>query len=78
VSVWHDILHPLSQNGNVFYGGVGSDLGEVTIFTGLVMLYRKHECHVEHCHWPSWHVDPAHGHPVCRRHHPDRKKGGFS
>lgn len=66
------LFHPLSGLGYQFWSGIGSDIGEVTIVAGLWMIWRKHECHVEGCHRPSWHVHPDHGHPVCKKHHPER------
>ncbi len=67
---WY-VLHPLSRNGVNFWGGIGSDVGEVTVLGGFLMIYRKHECHVPHCHRLSWHPHPETGHPVCKKHHPD-------
>jgi hypothetical protein len=68
---WSSLLHPLTGDGYQFWSGIGSDVGEVTILGALVMIYRKHECHVERCHRPAWHPHPEHDHPVCKRHHPD-------
>lgn len=64
-----ELTHPLSGSGYQFWSGIGSDFGEASIVGALALIYRKHECHKDGCHRPSWHVDPLHGHPVCRRHH---------
>ncbi len=67
--------HPL-RNGNGYntWSGWLSDLGLVTIFSGLVFFivawWRKHNCHVYRCWRLQWHTHPGHGHPVCRTHHP--------
>ena len=29
--------------------GIGSDVGEVAIFGGVIGIYRKHNCHVKGC-----------------------------
>ena len=67
--------HPLTGNGYQWWSGIGSDIAElsiaVAIVTAAVGAYHKHECHVEQCHRLAWHPDPDHGHPVCKRHHPD-------
>lgn len=52
-----------------FWSGFGSDLGEITLITAVVMTARHTNCHVRHC----WRV----GKPVegtafraCHHHHP--------
>lgn len=72
-SLWY-LLHPLTGKGYQFWSGIGSDFGEVTILGGLLMIYRKHECHLDTCHRPAWHPHPEHGHPVCRKHFPEEAK----
>lgn len=66
------LSHPLSGIGAAFWGGIG---GYLTVAAAVILhaasSYRKHQCHVRWCPWPSWHPDPATGHPVCRLHHPD-------
>lgn len=61
-------VHVLTGNGYNFWSGIGSDFGEVTILGGIVMLYRQHECRLDGCHRPSFHVHPEHGALVCRKH----------
>jgi hypothetical protein len=53
-----------------FWSGIGSDLGEVAIFGGVVGIYRKHNCHVKGCARIGKH--PVEGTPyvVCAKHHP--------
>lgn len=72
-AVWHAVWHPLSQAGSVFYGGIGSDLGEVTLVGAVVLAYRHHNCYVPRC-LRLGHIDPEHGHPACKRHHSLRDK----
>ena len=63
------------HGGYWFWSGIGSDLGELSIVIAVVstalLAYRKHECHIHRCRRLAWHPDPEHGHPVCKRHHPD-------
>lgn len=74
------ILHPLSSAGASFYGGIGGDIGELTlaasIATGILVRYRQHNCHIRRCWRLAWHPHPETGHPVCRHHHPDHHKNG--
>ncbi len=66
-------VHVLSGRGYQFWSGIGSDLGELTIIGAAVVFLRHRNCHIHRCWRLQWHVDPAHGHPVCRHHHPDYK-----
>lgn len=76
---WHHLLHVLGVD-NVsgpwygFWSGFGSDLGEVTIITGLLAVYKKHNCHVAWCWRVGRHpfTDEATGaeYLLCRKHHP--------
>ncbi len=67
-----DLFHPLRYWGYQFWSGIGSDLGELTIVTGMAaisyQLYRNHTCHIQKCYRISWHPHPDHGHPVCKKH----------
>lgn len=69
------LWHPLVGRGYQFWSGLGGDLGQVTLITGLVVVtagwVRHHNCHVKGCWRLQWHPHPEHGHPVCRRHFPD-------
>ena len=75
-----DLLHPLRYWGYMFWSGIGSDFGQLTLITavlaGLVTLWHQHNCHVHNCPRLQWHVHPDHGHPVCKKHHPDHPSGG--
>jgi hypothetical protein len=47
--------------------------GNLTIFAGILIFYRKHVCNVHHClRIGTHHAMDADGvdHTVCRRHHP--------
>jgi hypothetical protein len=59
-----------------FWSGIGSDIGEATIVTGLVTIvlgfWHHHNCQVHGCLRLSFRPHPAHGYPVCRGHHPHR------
>ena len=50
-------------------------LADVTIITafgsGLYLWLWHHNCHVLGCWRLQWHTHPDHGHPVCKKHHPD-------
>ncbi len=77
-----DLLHPLRYWGYQFWSGIGSDLGEVTLITGLARAFwrtRRHlECHVEapkNCHRIG-HPVPGTGHRACRLHHPHAQEKG--
>lgn len=58
----------LSGKWYIFWSGVGANL---TLLTGLGIVWRKIGCHTRHC-WRLGH-HPIAGTPykVCRRHHPD-------
>jgi hypothetical protein len=66
--------HILSGRGYQFWSGIGSDIGELTLLTAFVIWIRQRNCHVHRCWRLAWHPHPVHGHPVCRRHHPDHRQ----
>lgn len=41
---------------------------QITVLVALVTALRHRNCYVRRC-WRLGHIDPAHGHPACRRHH---------
>jgi hypothetical protein len=82
---WHVFQHWLAYHtgslnepgvapDGAFWGGIASDLGEVTLVGGLVAVYRKHNCHTRWCFRLGHHdlTDEASGvtYRLCRRHHP--------
>lgn len=75
---WYALVHPISQTGTNLYGGIGSDLTEITIIGAIVAAYQHRQCHVTGCHRLSWHPHPEHGHPVCKKHHPETGAGHLS
>ena len=52
-----------------FWSGFGSDIGEVTILTGLIMGLRHVNCHESGC-WRIGHHVPESGVRACHKHHP--------
>lgn len=65
------LLHSEHANGYAFWSaGPGPGLGQITLVGGLLVYLRRHNCHIHRCWRLQWHEHPAHGHPVCRRHHP--------
>jgi hypothetical protein len=68
-------IHVGSENEpGVWYGfwsGFGSDIGEVTIIGGMIMMYRKHNCHQPGCWRIGRHRIEGTEYMVCRKHHPD-------
>jgi hypothetical protein len=75
----HDILNVLgvTDGGGRWYLWWSGMFSNLTIFAGMVVFYRKHNCHVHGCLRIGTHkaVD-ANGteHMVCRTHHPDLAK----
>ena len=71
----HDLVHWSTRGGYNFVSGPLADITLVTAFVGtLILWWRKHNCHVHRCWRLQWHAHPDHGHPVCKKHHPDGKK----
>ena len=54
-----------------FWSGIGSDIGEIAIFSGLISLYRKHNCHAKGCWRLGRHPVAGTPYTVCRHHHPE-------
>jgi hypothetical protein len=78
----HYIFEPLWGWGYQFWSGIGSDLGELVLITGLGTFFwrvkKKTECHVEapkNCHRFGYPV-PGTGHRACRKHHPHAAEKG--
>ena len=69
--------HWLRWPDNGGYNFVSGPLADITLATGflgwLYFFLRKHNCHVHRCWRLAWHPHPVHGHPVCRKHHPDSR-----
>lgn len=61
-------LDPLHGDGYQFWSGIGAGS---PVFIALAVWWRHHNCHVRGCPRLLWHPHPDHGHPTCRRHHPD-------
>ena len=69
------VIHWPIHGGYNFVSGPLADITLVTAFLGGTFLFlRKHNCHVNRCWRLSWHEHPGHGHPVCKKHHPDGHK----
>jgi hypothetical protein len=82
LGVWHDFyfhwfeVHSgtVNESGPYygFWSGFGSDIGEATIFVGIIATWRHHNCHVKGCARLGRRVD---GTPylACPKHHPEHK-----
>jgi len=69
---FHYLLHWPTKGGYNFVSGPLADITLITAFTSAFYLWwRKHNCHVNRCWRLQWHPHPVHGHPVCKKHHPD-------
>ena len=79
MSWWHWLVVHLSQETGTsnsasraydFWSGFGSDIGEATLFTAAIGIYRAHNCHTHRCWRLAKH--PVEGTPykVCRHCHP--------
>jgi hypothetical protein len=65
------LLHPLRYWGYEWWSGAGSDLGELTLLGLAIAFWHQHNCHIKGCWRLQWHAHPDHGHPCCKKHHPD-------
>jgi hypothetical protein len=79
---WTELWDVTDGEGYNWWSGIGSDLGELTLITGLAFgawRTRKHlECHVEapkNCHRIGRPVAGT-GHRACRLHHPHAQEKG--
>lgn len=68
----HNLIHPLEGLGYQFWSGIGSDFGELTLVTAVIVsfitAYRHIECHRDGCHRLGRFT---HGHlKLCHVHHP--------
>jgi hypothetical protein len=71
----HSVIHWPTQGGYNFVSGPLADITLATAFLSWLYLFlRHHNCHVHRCPRLSWHPHPDHGHPVCKKHHPDGKR----
>lgn len=73
--LWGWFLHitGADNEGGVIYAlwsGAGGDIGSIPIVFGVVMLYRKHTCHVRHCWRLQRHPVAGTDYVVCAKHHP--------
>jgi hypothetical protein len=68
----HYLIHWPTQGGYNFVSGPLADITLITAFVSTLYLWlRKHNCHVQGCWRLESHPRPDHGHPVCKKHHPD-------
>lgn len=71
--MWHWLAHWLglnSANGPTYLWWSGF-AGDIPLFGGAAVLYRRHNCHAKGCLRIGLHrVDGTHL-VTCRRHHPD-------
>jgi hypothetical protein len=74
VASLHSVLHWPTHGGYNFVSGPLADITLATAFAGWLYLFlRRHNCHVHRCWRLAWHPHPDHGHPVCKKHHPQAK-----
>jgi hypothetical protein len=74
---WDQLWKPLEGLGYQFWSGIGSDFGQITLITGLIVVtvkalrvYRKHtECHEDGCARHGKYVIEG-GVRCCDLHHP--------
>jgi hypothetical protein len=69
--IWQTLMHyagltNASGPWYLFWSGI---FGDATIFAGVAVLARKHNCHVKGCPSVITSNDPAVHAPACRRHH---------
>lgn len=69
--IWHSILHYTgsSNPSGVWYGWWSGFAGDLPILVGLLIYWRRHNCHVRRCPLVTW--KEYDGHMLCRLHHPD-------
>ena len=82
LGVWHTFyfhwfeVHTGTNTGSgvyyAFWSGFGSDIGEATIFVGIVATWRHHNCHVKGCARLGRLV-PGTPYLACPKHHPDHQ-----
>jgi hypothetical protein len=58
-----------------FWSGFGSDIGEGTLFVGILAIWRHHNCHVKGCARLGRRVDGT-PYVACPKHHPEHKGKG--
>lgn len=62
------VAHPTRGAGGRWWGGPGSDLGEIGLFGAIAAAAKHKNCHQKGC-WRLGHAHPKHGFPTCRRHY---------
>lgn len=68
----HEVVHWPTHGGYNFISGPLADITLATAFVSSVYIFlRSHNCHVHRCWRLAWHPHPVHGHPVCKKHHPE-------
>ena len=82
LGIWHDAsFHWFEHHTGIdtgsgpwysFWSGFGSDLGEATIFTTAIAIWRHHSCHVRGCVRVGRQL-PGTPYLACPRHNPDHK-----
>lgn len=69
--MWHFFLHyaGLDNASGAWYLWWSGIFGDVTVFAAVLVIAKKHNCHVKGCKSIITHNDPDVHAPACRRHH---------
>lgn len=78
--LWHWLLQVTGTKinpatGSSWYNWWSGFVGDLGILAGLVMFYKKVNCHVDGCRRIGLHHIAGGKYVVCRVHHPDHKGG---
>lgn len=77
---WHPLGACTGPNckGYQLWSGIASDIGEVTLITGLILGYRKINCHAKTCPRIGHYEVEGTPYKVCKYHHPKVPNSGPS
>lgn len=61
----------ISSTTDAFYGNMSGWVGDVGLISGVIIYYRKHNCHIKGCPRLKQHDIVGTPYSVCKKHHPD-------